>query len=119
MARQITAGQNVKKNNKPGPMGFGLGSGQRPISASRMIPQSGPEPITSSQKPICTSRFLRYSFIASDQSDMKRYQTAFSTPTPVRDAHRYGAPMNYSVVRQRRSGLAVSSIGVLGIIVIE
>ena len=26
---QMTAGQNVKKNNSPGPIGLGFGSGQR------------------------------------------------------------------------------------------
>ena len=37
MTMQMTAGQNVKKNRRPGPMGLGFGSGQRPTAAATMM----------------------------------------------------------------------------------
>jgi len=61
--RQMIAGQDVKKNKSPGPIGFGFGSGQSPIAASRMIARSGPQPKTTKARPTITHLFRRYSLI--------------------------------------------------------
>jgi len=45
-------------------MGFGLGSGQRPMPARRMMLRSGPQPSTNIQNPILNRRFLRYRAMA-------------------------------------------------------
>jgi hypothetical protein len=59
MAMQITAGQNVKKKSNPGPIGFGFGSGHNPTLASKIIASSGPQPNTTSAKPVIDQRLKR------------------------------------------------------------
>jgi hypothetical protein len=56
---QMTAGQNVKKNNKPGPIGLGFGSGQRPVAAATIMNTNGADPMTSSATPILTHQDWR------------------------------------------------------------
>src|SRR5437868_15237676 len=51
MTMQITAGQNVKKNNRPGPIGLGFGSGHSPTAAATMMNKSGPPPMHSNARP--------------------------------------------------------------------
>src|SRR3954470_4293544 len=43
-ARHPVASTPAKKNSSPGPTGLGLGSGQRPILAARMMTMSGADP---------------------------------------------------------------------------
>jgi hypothetical protein len=50
----MIAGQKVKKNRRPGPMGFGLGSGHQPRAAKMMIAHSGPDPRTRRPRPTRT-----------------------------------------------------------------
>src|SRR5688572_28381897 len=64
MPRQATAGQNEKKNNSPGPIGFGLGSGHNPTQARTMINNSGVQPTKAMIAPILKSRLFKYSFAA-------------------------------------------------------
>ena len=54
------AGQKVKKNSNPGPIGLGFGSGQRPIAAATMMKSSGPAPTTRSPIPARTHQDCRY-----------------------------------------------------------
>ena len=44
ITRQTTPGQNVRNARKPGPIGFGLGSGQSPTAAATMMKSRGPTP---------------------------------------------------------------------------
>jgi hypothetical protein len=60
MTTQITAGQNVRPASRPGPIGFGLGSGQAPMAAAMMMNRRGPEPKSRSAKPTRTNREAQY-----------------------------------------------------------
>jgi hypothetical protein len=63
MPKDIRAGQKVKKNRSPGPMGLGFGSGQRPMVASRAMVQRGPPAEDEEDSPIFTQIFSRHFFI--------------------------------------------------------
>jgi len=58
-AIQMTAGQNVKNARRPGPIGFGFGSGHSPTAARMMMPNRGPQPSMKSQKPILKRRLWK------------------------------------------------------------
>jgi len=58
---QITAGQKPRKNNKPGPTGFGLGSGHKPMAAAAIMNRSGPALTISRPIPTLTHDERRYS----------------------------------------------------------
>src|SRR2546430_6864054 len=57
----ITLGQNVRKARRPGPMGFGLGSGHSPIAAATTMTISGPQPRMKRPRPTRTQPDCRYS----------------------------------------------------------
>ena len=57
---QMIAGQNVKKNSKPGPMELGFGSGHKPRAAAAMMNRSGPAPTMSKPTPTFTQMDCRY-----------------------------------------------------------
>src|SRR5437660_2194178 len=61
---QMIAGQNVRPNSRPGPIGFGFGSGHNPTAAATMMNRSGPAPTTSKARPTFTHTDLRYWRIA-------------------------------------------------------
>src|SRR2546430_13878134 len=61
---QMIAGQNVRPNSRPGPIGFGFGSGHNPTAAATMMKWSGPAPTTSKARPTFTHTDLRYWRIA-------------------------------------------------------
>src|SRR5438477_11874084 len=61
---QMIAGQNVRPNSRPGPIGFGFGSGHNPTAAATMMNRSGPAPTTSKARPTFTHIDLRYWRIA-------------------------------------------------------
>ncbi len=57
-SRQMTAGMPVKKKSKPGPMGLGLGSGQRPRVSRKIILRSGLQPKRTRRSPMMVKGFL-------------------------------------------------------------
>lgn len=70
IAMQSILGENVKNANRPGPIGFGLGSGHSPTAARTMIVRSGPQLNTNNPIPILTGRDFSYLRIASSVGDL-------------------------------------------------
>src|SRR5437667_260067 len=76
---QMMAGQNVRPNSRPGPIGFGFGSGHNPTAAATMMNRSGPATTTSKARPTFTHIDLRYWRIAKCGLTVK---LRGRTPTP-------------------------------------
>jgi hypothetical protein len=57
-------GQKVKKAIRPRPIGFGFGSGHKPMLARATMDSSGPDPKTNIQNPILKRRFAKSRFMS-------------------------------------------------------
>lgn len=81
IANIATAGQNVKKNSRPGPTRLVPAPGQTPVVAARMMSHKGPEPRNSSSMPLTVHAFLNRPTLPPLRSGCKPARASSMPPT--------------------------------------